>query len=71
MGHYINETYVMLLGQAAERGDDKHVLDYHGAAGLFEELEWVRGLAYAAGVPIEKLGITEEHAWRLAQEAMK
>lgn len=68
MGKYVNETDVMLLGQAADRGDAQHVLDHVATQGFFWELEMLRGLAYKAGVPVGELGITEDHAQRLAAE---
>lgn len=55
MGHYINETAVMLVTEAANLGDTKYRSDDIQA--LAWELAWVRALALEAGVGWERLGL--------------
>lgn len=68
MGHYIHETAVMLVGDAADRGETSY--RQADIQALAWELAWVRALALDAGVSWERLELAgEAQGRRLLQEA--
>lgn len=67
MGRYINEMSVTLMGNAAERGEERY--DPGDVQSLVWELEWARGIALEAGVDRQRLGLDSEiYAERLRKE---
>lgn len=72
MGHYVNETALMLARRDATEGTISG--PNCGSAdieGIIWELDYVRGLAYSAGVTASDLGVTIETARELAAEALR